>query len=420
MSAISIKNVSKVYKLYDKPVDRLKESINPFRKTYHKEFYALNNISFEIKHGETVGIIGKNGSGKSTLLKMITGVLTPSKGTIEVNGKIAALLELGAGFNPEFTGVENIYLNGTIMGFSREEIDKKIDDILEFADIGDFVYQPVKMYSSGMFARLAFAVAINVEPDILIVDEALAVGDVKFQTKCFNRFKELKEKGTTILFVSHDVFAVRNFCDKAVWINEGTLKKIGDTVQVTAEYMEYMNSDSIGDGENSQEDNTEKQELLTKSDFNPINRWGSYAGLVQYAEIFGENGKATDVIEIGERVQLRVYFHIPNDIDYSNLSVAFSIKNAMGLDLIVSTTFDTEDVRIYKKNCYAEAVFEFYNYLNIGDYILVIALEDRSQASPEYYDYIEGAKYFKVSSSKKLFGVFNVPVKQEIRYVKEK
>ena len=186
--AIKIKDLTKCYKIYNKPSDRLKESLDPFRKKYHRDFFALNNVCFNVKRGETVGIIGKNGSGKSTLLKLITGVLTPTDGNIIVNGKISALLELGAGFNPEFTGIENIYMNGTIMGFSKVEMDKKLQDIIDFADIGDFINQPVKMYSSGMFARLAFAVAINIEPDILIVDEALSVGDVFFQNKCFKKF----------------------------------------------------------------------------------------------------------------------------------------------------------------------------------------------------------------------------------------
>ena len=187
---IEIQDLTKVYKMYDKPIDRLKESLSITHKQYSKDFYALNNVSFEVQKGECIGIIGTNGSGKSTLLKIITGVLNPTLGRVSVNGKISALLELGAGFNPEYTGLENIYLNGTMMGYTREEVEKKIDDILQFADIGDFVYQPVKTYSSGMFVRLAFAVAINVNPDILIVDEALSVGDYKFQSKCYRKFEE--------------------------------------------------------------------------------------------------------------------------------------------------------------------------------------------------------------------------------------
>ena len=193
--AIRVDDVSKLYKLYDKPSDRLKESLGLTRKKLYKEHYALHNVSFDVKRGETVGIIGTNGSGKSTILKIITGVLNPSGGHVEIDGRISALLELGAGFNMEYTGIENIYLNGTMIGFSREEIDAKMQDILDFADIGDFVHQPVKTYSSGMFVRLAFAVAINIDPEILIVDEALSVGDVFFQAKCYKKFEDFKKMG---------------------------------------------------------------------------------------------------------------------------------------------------------------------------------------------------------------------------------
>ncbi len=192
--AISIQNISKVYKLYSRHVDLLKEFLNPFGKRYHQDFYALKNVSFEVKKGETVGIIGKNGSGKSTILQIIAGVLTPTNGNVIVNGKVSALLELGTGFNSELTGIENIYFSGMVMGYSEEEIDAKIDNILSFADIGDFVYQPVKTYSSGMYVRLAFSVAINVDPDILIIDEALAVGDIRFTQKCFRKIDEFREK----------------------------------------------------------------------------------------------------------------------------------------------------------------------------------------------------------------------------------
>ena len=199
--AIQVKNLDKVYKLYDKPSDRMKEALGLSKKKKYKEHHALDQVNLTIYQGETVGIIGTNGSGKSTILKIITGVLNPSGGKVTVNGRISALLELGAGFNMEYNGIENVYLNGTMIGFSEKEIDEKMDAILEFADIGDYVYQPVKTYSSGMFVRLAFAVAINIEPEILIVDEALSVGDVFFQAKCYHKFEEFKEMGKTILFV---------------------------------------------------------------------------------------------------------------------------------------------------------------------------------------------------------------------------
>ena len=220
--AIKVDNVSKLYKLYDKPSDRFKEALGLSRgKKLYKEHYALHDLSFDVKKGECVGIIGTNGAGKSTILKIITGVLNPTEGSVNIDGRISALLELGAGFNQEYTGIENVYLNGSMIGFSKEEIDAKMDDILSFADIGDFVYQPVKTYSSGMFVRLAFAVAINIEPEILIVDEALSVGDVFFQNKCYKKFEEFKKQGKTILFVSHDLGSISKYCNRAILLNKG-------------------------------------------------------------------------------------------------------------------------------------------------------------------------------------------------------
>ncbi|MEK4345572.1 MULTISPECIES: ABC transporter ATP-binding protein [Paenibacillus] len=238
--AVKVNNITKNYKLYSKPFDRLKEALHPFKKKFHNDFCALSDISFKINKGEIVGILGTNGSGKSTILKIITGLLNPTKGTVEVSGKISALLELGAGFNHEYTGLENVYLNGTMMGFTKEEMDLKIEEILSFADIGEFIHQPVKTYSSGMFARLAFAVAINIEPDILIVDEALAVGDMYFQEKCYEKMKEMVNSGATILFVSHSLPAIRNFCQRAIWIERGILRDQGRADLICDRYKEYI------------------------------------------------------------------------------------------------------------------------------------------------------------------------------------
>lgn len=242
---INVNNVSKSYKMYNKPIDRMKEALSISRKQYHSDFWALKDISFQVKKGENIGIVGTNGSGKSTLLKMITGVLTPTSGNVEVYGKISALLELGAGFNMEYTGIENIYLNGTMMGYTREDMDEKIQGILDFADIGDFVYQPVKTYSSGMFARLAFAVAINVEPDILIVDEALSVGDNRFQIKCMDRMKQMMDGGVTILFVTHDTNAIRRFCSKAIWIERGKMMHYGEVNSVADAYIDFLKTGEV-------------------------------------------------------------------------------------------------------------------------------------------------------------------------------
>lgn len=226
--AISVKNVSKKYHLYDTPKHRLMEALHPFRKKYYHDFNALHDVSFEVRKGSSVGIIGKNGSGKSTLLKIITGVLTPTSGSVLVSGKLSALLELGAGFNPELTGIENVYFNGTLMGYNREEMDVRLDDILAFADIGEFVNQPVKTYSSGMFVRLAFAIAVCVDPEILIVDEALSVGDMAFQQKCLERLRILREKGVTILLVTHDIMLTRNYCEYVVYLRDGNVALVAD------------------------------------------------------------------------------------------------------------------------------------------------------------------------------------------------
>lgn len=235
---IRIRDLTKVYHLYEKNTDRIKETF--LKKRYSKDHYALNHIDLDIKKGESVGIVGTNGSGKSTLLKLITGVVSPSEGELKTQGKIAALLELGAGFNPEYTGLENIYLNGTMMGYTEKEMEERVPEIIEFADIGDFIYQPVKTYSSGMFARLAFSVSISVEPDILIVDEALSVGDTRFQVKCIDKMTELRDKGTTILFVTHSIEQIKRFCTRTIWIRDGQIVRDGEASIVVDLYDNYM------------------------------------------------------------------------------------------------------------------------------------------------------------------------------------
>lgn len=237
--AIQVSNLKKIYKLYDKPSDRLKETFG-LSKGRYKEHYALNGVNLSIFQGETVGIIGTNGSGKSTILKIITGVLNPTQGEVATNGRISALLELGAGFNQEYNGIENIFLNGTMMGFSEKEIQERLPEILKFADIGDYVYQPVKTYSSGMFVRLAFAVAINIDPEILIVDEALSVGDVFFQAKCYHKFEEFKKMGKTIVFVSHDLSSISKYCDRVFLLNQGKLLGEGSAKEMIDAYKRVL------------------------------------------------------------------------------------------------------------------------------------------------------------------------------------
>ena len=262
--SVEVNDLSKVYHLYNKSSDRLRETFSIKKKKYSKDHYALKNINLSIKHGESVGIVGTNGSGKSTLLKLITGVVTPTTGEIKTEGKIAALLELGAGFNPEYTGIENIYLNGTMMGYTEEEMEKRVPAIVDFADIGEFIYQPVKSYSSGMFARLAFAVSINVEPDILIVDEALSVGDTRFQVKCIDKMRELQESGTTILFVTHAIEQIKRFCTRAIWIKNGVVVEDGEASQVVDLYDNFM---KYGERKIEKVDNDEEFKVPESSDY---------------------------------------------------------------------------------------------------------------------------------------------------------
>jgi lipopolysaccharide transport system ATP-binding protein len=238
--AVKLENISKFYKLYDEPKDRLKEALHPLKKKYHRKFFALNNINLEVKKGEILGIVGRNGSGKSTLLSIISGVIQPSSGNVTVNGDISALLELGSGMDPDFTGIQNIYFSGTMMGFNRKEMEKKIDSIVDFADIGDFIHQPLKTYSSGMKSRLGFALAINMDPDILILDEVLAVGDDLFKRKCYAKMEEFFKGGSTVLYVSHSLNSINELCSKAIFLDQGEKILEGPPKLITAHYQKYL------------------------------------------------------------------------------------------------------------------------------------------------------------------------------------
>ncbi|BBM17497.1 ABC transporter ATP-binding protein [Enterococcus malodoratus] len=298
-TVIEINHLTKKYDMYKKPSDRLKEALSPTRKTYHEVFYALNDVNVEVKKGEMIGFIGENGSGKSTILKIITGVLTPSEGEVKIEGNIAALLELGSGFNPEYSGYENIFLNGMVLGFSREEMMDKVDDIINFADIGDHLYQPVKTYSSGMFVRLAFAVAINVDPDILIVDEALAVGDLEFQLKCMEKFTELRNAGKTILFVSHDVNAVRRFCDRVYWLKNGVVEAEGETMDITENYENFLKKKSL---------KTIDRDNSTSEDFSAYD-----IVEVKSAELLDGDLQPLEIIEQDSKVVVKVTYNVKDD-----------------------------------------------------------------------------------------------------------
>lgn len=316
MDIIEVKNLSKVYNLYNKPIDRLKEALDFRKKQYHTKLYALNNISFNVEKGENIGIIGTNGSGKSTLLKILTGVVTATEGEVKVNGKVAALLELGAGFNHEYTGIENIYLNGTMMGFTKEEMDEKIPEIIEFANIGEFINQPVKTYSSGMFSRLAFAVAINVEPDILIVDEALAVGDTRFQIKCMHHMQKMIEGGTTILFVSHDINSVRRFCSKALWLNKGDVMMYGESNTVADAYLDFL---KLGEFSLEKDDNSKREDHIELPEFVPGETIADIVGFY----VYNSQGEIVDEIEYDEEITIEVIYDVYDEkIDAPVLGIA--------------------------------------------------------------------------------------------------
>lgn len=410
-TAISVKHLTKIYKLYDKPIDRLKESLHPLKKQYHKEFYALNDVSFEIKRGETVGIIGKNGAGKSTLLKIITGVLTPTSGSVHVHGRIASLLELGAGFNPEYTGVENIYFQGSLMGYTREEMEAKIDQILQFADIGEHIHQPVKTYSSGMFARLAFAISINVEPDIFIVDEALAVGDMNFQAKCMTAMDRIKQKGTTILFVSHDIGSVKSLCERGIYIKHGVLHSIGKASDVAELYMQEMREnmnqelssflvDQIENADNGNVllDNNSIVFKKSKEFDDKVShfRYGSGEAKVTYVEVLDTEGSLVIEAEFDQEVIVRIYFECFVD---TTLSVAFVLFDDKRINIAGGNFQEQGQKQIYVKKDETYMVeYRLKLPVQMNTYSLqtFIANSMIEETNIIYYDVIPNAYIFNI------------------------
>lgn len=433
--AIKVENVTKIYKLYDKPMDRLKESLGLSKKIQCREHYALNDVSFDVKRGETVGIIGTNGSGKSTILKIITGVLNPTAGNVVVNGRISALLELGAGFNQEFTGIENVYLNGTMNGFTTEEIDAKLDSILQFADIGDFVKQPVKTYSSGMFVRLAFAVAINIDPEILIVDEALSVGDVFFQSKCYHKFEEFKKMGKTILIVSHDLSSIAKYCDKVVFLNQGVKMDEGEPKYIIDQYKKALvkqlggvsvddfDTDDSEDGSSGkgQEASTFNQTVdhnLWKSSLrlNPkVNEYGNGAGEIVDFAILDDAGKITDIINKGSeftiRMKLRYHTHLEHPI------AAFTIKDLKGTDLCgTNTMYEKNDIRNVEDGDEVVVTFTQRMDLQGGEYLLSLGTTGYVDGEYTVYQRLYDVCNMTVFSDKNTVGFYDMNSVVKIEY----
>lgn len=429
--AINVCDVTKIYRLYDKPIDRLKESISLTHKKYHKEFFALDKISFSVEKGSTVGIIGTNGSGKSTILKIITGVLNPTTGSVEVDGNISALLELGAGFNMDYTGIENIYMNGTMMGFSREQMEAKLPEILEFADIGDFVYQPVKTYSSGMFVRLAFALAINVEPEILIVDEALSVGDVFFQAKCYRRMEEIRKTGTTILMVTHDMGSVIKYCDKVILLNKGEFLAEGPAGEIVDLYKKILagRMDDLEADLAKRLDSNFSDMMELNNDINKTHA-KEYHGLMKdkisinpnkteygdgRAEIYDlglldSKGELTNLLLKGEEFTIREKIRFNANIESPIFT--FTIKDKKGTELSgTNTMFEGVEVKPVKPG--DEAVVEFKQKMTLqgGEYLLSMSCTGFENGTHVVYHRLYDVTFITVISNKNTVGVYDMESK---------
>lgn len=421
--AILVKEVSKTYLLYRSPAQRFVDLLLGQSRRAQR-FTALDRVSLRVEPGETVGVVGRNGAGKSTLLAAVAGVLTPSSGYIAVNGRLGALLELGAGFHPEYSGRENVYLAASLLGLTHDEVESKFDAIASFAGIGAHIDQPVRTYSSGMFVRLAFAVHTALEPDVLIVDEALAVGDAAFQTKCFRRLRELKERGTAVLLVTHDTQSIRLFCDRAIWLDRGRVCLEGDPAKVSNEYLRHLHSNELSesvaaagvsdvtiDSPRSQPDAYAYEVDLGLHAQNPdIVRWGRGGARLLWAGLTGEDSGAV-ALRHGERLKLSVLFTCDSQLA-ENLSVAFTILHRKSLELIYESTsarglmIDTTYARGPLR-----ADFEFDNILAADDYTVALALWRDVDGHPEYLDFVSGVLPFKVVSDTVVHGLVRPPMR---------
>ena len=424
--AIRVKDLKKVYKLYDKPADRMKEALGLLgKKKKVKEHYALNGVDLTVYQGESVGIIGTNGSGKSTILKIITGVVSPTAGEVEVNGRISALLELGAGFNMEYNGIDNIYLNGTMIGFTEKEIDEKLQDILDFADIGDYVYQPCKTYSSGMFVRLAFAVAINIEPEIVIVDEALSVGDVLFQAKCYHKFEEFKKQGKTIVFVSHDLSSISKYCDRVILLNQGNKLGEGEPKEMIDAYKRVL----VGQYEvpESDENNLLDDEQLQKAAEESAagSKQGQNPQLLEYGnkkaeitEIYmcDEKGLKTTAVLKGSKFSIHMKVKFAEDL--SAPIFAFTIKNIKGVE-ITGTNSMVEKAFLESVKAGEEKDICFTQKMDLqgGEYLVSFGLTGYEGNEFTVYHRLYDALNITVISDKDTVGYYDMNSEVEVKSV---
>jgi ABC-type polysaccharide/polyol phosphate transport system ATPase subunit len=401
---LRVENVSKQYRTYRRPADRLKESLTRGRMRRHQEFWALRDVSFELEKGTTVGIIGPNGCGKSTLLQIIAGTLEPTHGDVWHEGRVAALLELGAGFDPEFTGVENIYMNASLLGLGRRQTDAVFQQIERFAEIGEFLYQPVKTYSSGMYVRLAFAIAASVDPDILIIDEALAVGDAVFQHRCLRRIKDLHERGTTVLFVSHDAAAVRALCSRAILLKAGSVVADGKPADVLNRYQQIiMEREKAYEAESAAPDSEPPSaETLAPPDYSY--RHGDGSAEIIGAELTESGHRRVEIVETGEPLTLRVAARFLKDRD--DPVVGFLIRNRHGIHAYgTNTKIQQVEFGRVSRGEILEATFAFNCSLGIDQYTISLAVHSRDG---EAYDWLDGALFFRVTGLAPTEGIANL------------
>lgn len=440
-TTLRVQNLSKRYQIYDSPRDRLKQFFAPrlqrligqSPRQYFREFWALTNVSFEIKKGETVGIIGRNGSGKSTLLQMICGTLSPTSGSIHAYGKIAALLELGSGFNPEFTGRENVYMNASVLGLNNEEIDARFDDIAAFADIGQFIDQPVKLYSSGMFVRLAFAVIAHVDADILVIDEALAVGDAIFIQKCMRYIRDFQQRGT-LLFVSHDIGSIRNLCKTGIWLNDGAIQMISASKEVAEAYLQYTLQETYG---NNAKLNTVKNALegeTTKNETTPANDktitplidyeaklsvqdnladakgWQTGVAELLTIQLVSLEGSVKDVFSGGE--QVRVIVRVRANQALAQPIIGFTVRDRLGQELFGENTLPFTDINPVSIDTGQEFFAEFDFILPMlpnGQYAVMASVANGNLYDHIQHHFLHDALILTVSSSKIRWGLVGIP-----------
>src|ERR1700704_1766039 len=414
-AALRVEKVSKQYRIYERPGDRLKESLTRGLLRRHQEFWALRDVDFEIEAGTTVGIVGPNGCGKSTLLQIISGTLAPTHGDVWHEGRIAALLELGAGFDPGFTGVENVYMNASLLGLSRRATDNLFPQIERFAEIGPFIYQPVKTYSSGMYVRLAFAIASSVEPDILVVDEALAVGDAVFQHRCLRRIKDLQESGTTVLFVSHDLAAVRALCSRAILLNAGRIVSDGRPVDVLNHYQKIiMERERVFEADSDPaSDATLARGTETLAPLSYTYRHGDGSAEILAADLADTAARRVETVETGEPLTIRVRAHIKNELD--DPIIGFLIRNRHGIRAYGTNTKEQQiEFGAVRRGDQIEVIFSFNCWLGMDDYSITCAVHSRNG---EAYDWIDGARFFRVTSEAVTEGVANLNASVSVRHV---